>query len=58
MGDLWAILFAVFLLALNAFFVGVEFSLISARRHRLEEAAVSSRSAGSTAHHHTRWLKR
>ncbi|HIW92138.1 MAG TPA: hemolysin family protein [Candidatus Corynebacterium avicola] len=36
MSDIWAILFAVFLLALNAFFVGVEFSLISSRRDRVE----------------------
>ena len=36
MGDLLAVLLAVFLLAGNAFFVGAEFSLISARRDRLE----------------------
>lgn len=41
MGDLWAILFAVFLLALNAFFVGVEFSLISSRRDRVENLAAA-----------------
>ncbi|PTL38402.1 CNNM domain-containing protein [Alkalicoccus saliphilus] len=33
------------LIALSAFFVIVEFSLLGARRHRLEEAAVSSRGA-------------
>ncbi|MDJ0394118.1 hemolysin family protein [Rhodococcus sp. G-MC3] len=36
MGDVLAVLLAVFLLAGNAFFVGAEFSLISARRDRLE----------------------
>ncbi|MGA9873759.1 MAG: hemolysin family protein [Rhodococcus sp. (in: high G+C Gram-positive bacteria)] len=36
MGDLLAVFLAVFLLAGNAFFVGAEFSLISARRDRLE----------------------
>ncbi|MDY6811425.1 MAG: hemolysin family protein [Actinomycetota bacterium] len=36
MGDLWAVLLTVVLLGGNAFFVGAEFSLISARRDRLE----------------------
>ncbi|SNT08278.1 hemolysin family protein [Rhodococcoides kyotonense] len=36
MGDVLAVLLAVLLLAGNAFFVGAEFSLISARRDRLE----------------------
>ena len=36
MGDIWAIVFAVFLLALNGYFVAVEFSLISSRRDRLD----------------------
>lgn len=36
MGDLLAVLLAVVLLGGNAFFVGAEFSLISARRDRLE----------------------
>ena len=36
MGDILAVLLAVFLLLGNAFFVGAEFSLISARRDRLE----------------------
>ncbi|MFT3715108.1 MAG: hemolysin family protein [Gordonia sp. (in: high G+C Gram-positive bacteria)] len=35
MGDVWAVLLTVLLLALNAFFVGAEFSLIAARRDRL-----------------------
>jgi len=33
------------IIVLSAFFVAVEFALIAARRHRLEEAAVSSRAA-------------
>src|SRR5215217_5112727 len=33
------------LIALSAFFVAVEFALLAARRHRLEDAAVTSRSA-------------
>ncbi|MGO1949864.1 MAG: hemolysin family protein [Mycobacteriaceae bacterium] len=41
MSDLWAILFAVVLLGLNAFFVGVEFSLISSRRDRVENLAAA-----------------
>ncbi|TQF68235.1 HlyC/CorC family transporter [Rhodococcus spelaei] len=36
MGDLFAVLLAVLLLAGNAFFVAAEFALISARRDRLE----------------------
>jgi len=36
MGDLWGVVLTVLLLAGNAFFVGAEFSLISARRDRLE----------------------
>ena len=35
-GDLWALVFALFLIALNAFFVGAEFALISSRKDRLE----------------------
>lgn len=35
----------ILLIAASAFFVAVEFSLISARRHRLEDAAASSASA-------------
>jgi CBS domain containing-hemolysin-like protein len=34
-----ALLVALFLLAANAFFVGAEFALISARRERLEAMA-------------------
>jgi len=35
----------VVIIALSAFFVAVEFALIAARRHRLEDAAATSRSA-------------
>ncbi|GAB2667763.1 hemolysin family protein [Gordonia jinhuaensis] len=36
MNDYWAVVLTIVLLAANAFFVGAEFSLISARRDRLE----------------------
>ncbi len=39
MNDISAVVLAVVLLAGNAFFVGAEFSLISARRDRLEALA-------------------
>ncbi|KRB73831.1 hypothetical protein ASE01_17590 [Nocardioides sp. Root190] len=39
MGDLGGVLLAVFLLAANAFFVGAEFALISARRSQIEPRA-------------------
>jgi CBS domain containing-hemolysin-like protein len=49
MSALQAVLLAVFLLALNAFFVGAEFALISARRTQIEpRAAAGSRAARST----------
>ena len=38
-GDIFAVLLTVLLLAANAFFVGAEFALISARRDRLEALA-------------------
>ena len=42
----WIVLVAtVALIALSAFFVVIEFSLLGARRHRLEEQATTSRSA-------------
>ena len=48
MGDLFAVALTVVLLAGNAFFVGAEFSLISARRDRLEAlAAQGKRNAGT-----------
>ena len=44
----WIVVLAtVGLIALSAFFVVIEFSLLGARRHRLEAAAVSSRGARS-----------
>ena len=48
MGDLWAVVLAVFLLAGNAFFVGAEFSLISARRDRLEALEQSGKKRART----------
>lgn len=46
MSNPWVVLVAtVALIALSAFFVAAEFALISAKRHRLEDAAPSSRSA-------------
>ncbi|MFE2958116.1 hemolysin family protein [Nocardia tengchongensis] len=48
MGDLYAVLLTFLLLLGNAFFVGAEFALISARRDRLEAlAAQGKRSANS-----------
>ncbi|MBF6148441.1 MULTISPECIES: hemolysin family protein [Nocardia] len=48
MGDLFGLLLTVVLLAANAFFVGAEFALISARRDRLETlAAQGKRGAGT-----------
>jgi CBS domain containing-hemolysin-like protein len=42
----WVVLVAtVAIVALSAFFVAVEFALMAAKRHRLEDAAVTSRSA-------------
>ena len=49
MSDLTAVLIAVALLAMNAFFVGAEFALISARRTQIEPRAASgSRMAKTT----------
>ncbi|MDX6743869.1 hemolysin family protein [Actinocorallia sp. A-T 12471] len=45
-GNPWLVaLVTVVIIALSAFFVAVEFALIAARRHRLEDAAQTSRSA-------------
>ncbi len=44
-GTWWAVLATVALIALSAFFVAIEFALLAAKRHRLEDAAVGSRSA-------------
>lgn len=46
--DLWALLLMLGLLAGNAFFVGAEFSLISARRDRLESLAGQGRRRART----------
>src|SRR5688572_6964361 len=49
MGDLTGVLIAVVLLAFNAFFVGAEFALLSARRSQIEpRAQEGSRSARTT----------
>ncbi|RPA12453.1 hemolysin family protein [Gordonia sp. OPL2] len=46
MSNPWIVIIAtVGLIAASAFFVAVEFALIAARRHRLEDAAPTSRSA-------------
>ena len=51
MSDWTAVVVAVALLAANAFFVGAEFALISARRTQIEPRAVAgSRAARSTLH--------
>jgi CBS domain containing-hemolysin-like protein len=46
--DLLALLAAIALLAANAFFVGAEFSLVSARRDRLESLAAAGNSGATT----------
>ena len=46
--DLLALLAAVALLGANAFFVGAEFALISARRDRLEAMAAGGTAAART----------
>ncbi|HEX8780425.1 MAG TPA: CNNM domain-containing protein, partial [Nocardioides sp.] len=49
MGDLGGVLLAVVLLALNAFVVGAEFALLSARRSQIEpKAQAGSRVARTT----------
>ncbi len=48
MGDLLGMLAAILLVGANAFFVGAEFSLISARRDRLEALAEQGRSSAAT----------
>jgi CBS domain containing-hemolysin-like protein len=49
MGDMLGVLAAMLLVGANAFFVGAEFSLISARRDRLEALAEQGRSSAVTA---------
>ena len=41
----WSLVATVAIIALSAFFVAVEFALMAAKRHRLEDAAATSRSA-------------
>jgi CBS domain containing-hemolysin-like protein len=48
MGDLFGVLATILLVGANAFFVGAEFSLISARRDRLEALAEQGRSSALT----------
>ncbi|MFW0796860.1 hemolysin family protein [Gordonia sp. CPCC 205515] len=48
MNDIWALVLAIALLAGNAFFVGAEFSLISARRDRLEALEESGKTRART----------
>lgn len=48
MGDLFGVLLTVVLLAGNAFFVGAEFALISARRDRLEALAAQGKRNADT----------
>lgn len=46
MSNPWVVAIAtVVIIALSAFFVAVEFALLAAKRHRLEDAAVDSRAA-------------
>ncbi|ONI80668.1 hypothetical protein ALI22I_46280 [Saccharothrix sp. ALI-22-I] len=42
---MWSLVISLFLLLANAFFVASEFALMAAKRHRLEEAAQTSRAA-------------
>ena len=48
MGDVFGVLLTVLLLAANAFFVGAEFALISARRDRLEALAEQGKRSAVT----------
>ncbi|MBO0856052.1 MAG: DUF21 domain-containing protein, partial [Nocardia sp.] len=48
MGDLFGVLLTGILLCANAFFVGAEFALISARRDRLETMAAQGKRAAAT----------
>ncbi|MEU4443582.1 hemolysin family protein [Actinosynnema sp. NPDC050801] len=45
MSTTWSLFVSLLLLAANAFFVAAEFALMAAKRHRLEEAARTSRAA-------------
>jgi CBS domain containing-hemolysin-like protein len=48
MGDIFAVLLTLLLIAANAFFVGAEFALISARRDRLEALAEQGKRSAVT----------
>jgi len=48
MNPVWAIALAILLIAVNAFFVGAEFALISARHDRLEALAEQGRASAVT----------
>jgi magnesium and cobalt exporter, CNNM family len=48
MGDIFGVVLTVLLLAANAFFVGAEFALISARRDRLEALAEQGKGRAAT----------
>src|SRR5712672_4377861 len=48
MGDFFSVVLTVLLLAANAFFVGAEFALISARRDRLEALAEQGKHSAVT----------
>jgi CBS domain containing-hemolysin-like protein len=48
MGDLFAVLLTLLLILANAFFVGAEFALISARRDRLEALAEQGKRSAVT----------
>jgi CBS domain containing-hemolysin-like protein len=48
MGDLFGVVLTVLLIAANAFFVGAEFALISARRDRLEALAEQGKHSAVT----------
>ncbi|NUT46744.1 MAG: DUF21 domain-containing protein, partial [Saccharothrix sp.] len=45
MSTTWSLVLSLLLLAANAFFVAAEFALMAAKRHRLEDAAGTSRAA-------------
>jgi len=49
MGDLWGIVWLAILLVVNAFFVGAEFAVISAKRSQIEPRAEAGSRAAKTA---------
>ena len=46
----WALVISAGIVALSAFFVAIEFALVAARRHRLEDAAETSVAARAALH--------